>query len=54
MSKAKDAIVTRMGDGQRISMPVQEVEKELAGDLAIFDKLQEAANTKGPYYVHDV
>jgi dimethylamine--corrinoid protein Co-methyltransferase len=29
MTNAKDAIVTRMGDGQRISMPVQEVEKEL-------------------------
>lgn len=28
--------------------------KELAGDLKTFDKLQEAANTKGPYYVHDV
>jgi TRAP-type C4-dicarboxylate transport system substrate-binding protein len=28
--------------------------KELAGDLKVFDKLQEAANTKGPYYVHDV
>jgi TRAP-type C4-dicarboxylate transport system substrate-binding protein len=27
---------------------------ELAGDLKIFDKLQEAANTKGAYYVHDV
>ena len=28
--------------------------KELAGDLKVFDKLLEAANTKGPYYVHDV
>lgn len=28
--------------------------KELAGDLKTFDKLQEAANTKSPYYVHDV
>lgn len=27
---------------------------ELAGDLKTFDKLQEAANTKSPYYVHDV
>ena len=28
--------------------------KELAGDLKVFDRLQEAANTMGPYYVHDV
>lgn len=28
--------------------------KELAGDLKVFDKLLEAANTKGSYYVHDV
>jgi TRAP-type C4-dicarboxylate transport system substrate-binding protein len=28
--------------------------KELAGDLKMFDKLQEAANTQGSYYVHDV
>jgi len=28
--------------------------KELAGDLKVFDRLQEAANTKGRYYVHDV
>jgi TRAP-type C4-dicarboxylate transport system substrate-binding protein len=27
---------------------------ELAGDVKVFDKLQEAANTKGQYYVHDV
>lgn len=27
---------------------------ELAGDLKVFDKLQEAANTRGQYYVHDV
>ncbi|MEJ2167224.1 MAG: TRAP transporter substrate-binding protein [Desulfobacterales bacterium] len=27
---------------------------ELAGDLKIFDRLQEAANTRGAYYVHDV
>jgi dimethylamine--corrinoid protein Co-methyltransferase len=29
MSKMQDTIVTRMGDGQRISMPVQEVAQEL-------------------------
>ena len=28
--------------------------KELAGDLKVFDRLQEAANTRGAYYVHDV
>jgi TRAP-type C4-dicarboxylate transport system substrate-binding protein len=28
--------------------------KELAGDMKVFDRLQEAANTKGQYYVHDV
>ena len=28
--------------------------KELAGDLRTFDKLQQAANTRGPFYVHDV
>lgn len=31
-----------------------EFKQELAGDLKVFDKLQEAANTKGQYYVHDV
>ena len=29
MSKKQDTIVTRMGDGERVSMSVQEVEKEL-------------------------
>ena len=29
MAKSEDSILTRMGDGQRISMPVQEVEQEL-------------------------
>jgi len=28
--------------------------EELAGDMKVFDRLQEAANTKGQYYVHDV
>ena len=28
--------------------------KELAGDIETFNKLQEAANTKGDFYVHDV
>lgn len=28
--------------------------KDLAGSIAIFEKLNEAANTKGRYYVHDV
>ncbi len=31
-----------------------EFKKELAGDMKTFDKLQEAANTPGQYYVHDV
>ncbi len=31
-----------------------EFKKDLAGDLKIFDKLQEAANTPGAFYVHDV
>lgn len=30
------------------------LKKELAGDLATFDKFREAANTQGKYFVHDV
>ncbi|MEH6577215.1 MAG: TRAP transporter substrate-binding protein [Amphritea sp.] len=36
-------------------LPVwDETKKELAGSIATFDKLLEAANTRGKYYVHDV
>ncbi|MCG9554324.1 TRAP transporter substrate-binding protein [Vibrio sp. Isolate31] len=31
-----------------------DTKKELAGSLEVFDKLHEAANTRGRYYVHDI
>lgn len=31
-----------------------DIKKELAGSLSLFDKLKEAANTPGDFYVHDV
>jgi hypothetical protein len=31
-----------------------DIKKELVGSLAKFDKLVEAANLQGNYYVHDV
>jgi TRAP-type C4-dicarboxylate transport system substrate-binding protein len=30
-----------------------EFKKELAGNMGVFDKLEEAANTQSRYYVHD-